>query len=105
LKESSTDPARFAASPIGDLLPISGTDGRGQTYERVAFAAHPLAAPPELCTATWNRVAFPGLTYQAVSNAVRKLEEVGILEQRNVPGVMVFRAPDVVAIISAPSAA
>jgi Fic family protein len=46
-----------------------------------------------------------GLTYQAVSNAVRKLEEVGILEQRNVPGIMVFRAPDVVAIISAPSAA
>lgn len=45
-----------------------------------------------------------GLTYQAVSNAVRKLEELGILEQRKVPGVMAFRASDVVAIVSAPSA-
>ncbi|WP_308221579.1 Fic family protein [Microbacterium invictum] len=45
-----------------------------------------------------------GLTYQAVSNAVRKLEEIGILEQRTVPGVMAFRAPEVFAIISAPSA-
>lgn len=57
MKEISRDPARFAASPIGDLLPIFGTDGRGQTYEHVAFAAHPLTAPPELGTATWNRVA------------------------------------------------
>ncbi len=45
-----------------------------------------------------------GLTYQAVSNAVRKLTELGILEQRTVPGVMAFRAPEVVDIISAPSA-
>ncbi len=51
------DRERFAASPIGDLLPISGTDGRGQEYEHVAFAAHPLSAPPTLSTATWNRVS------------------------------------------------
>ncbi len=51
------DPERFAASPIGDLLPISGTDGRGQTYEHFAYAAHPLTAPPALRTATWNRIA------------------------------------------------
>jgi len=48
---------RFASSPIGDLLPISGTDGRGQQYEHVAFAAHPLNTPPALATNTWNRVS------------------------------------------------
>ncbi len=42
-------------------------------------------------------------TYQAVSAAVRRLEELGILEQRNAPGVMTFRAPEVVRIISAPA--
>jgi len=46
-----------------------------------------------------------GLTYQAVSNAVRKLTELGILEQRTAPGVMAFRAPEVVEIISAPGGA
>lgn len=45
-----------------------------------------------------------GLTYQAVSNAVRKLVDLDILEQRDIPGVMAFRAPEVVDIISAPSA-
>ncbi|WP_314455737.1 Fic/DOC family N-terminal domain-containing protein [uncultured Microbacterium sp.] len=51
------DRSRFATSPIGALLPITGTDGRGERYEHVAFAAHPLSAPPTLSTATWNRVA------------------------------------------------
>lgn len=46
-----------------------------------------------------------GLTYQAVSNAVRRLVELGILEQRNSAGVMAFRAPAVIDIISAPSSA
>ncbi|MHC2999992.1 Fic family protein [Microbacterium sp. HJ5] len=49
--------ARFASSPIGNLIPISGTDGRGQHYDHVAYAAHPLAAPPHLGTAAWSRVA------------------------------------------------
>lgn len=51
------DRERFAGSPIGDLVPISGTDGQGEQYEHVAFAAHPLAGPPELSTATWSRVS------------------------------------------------
>ena len=42
-------------------------------------------------------------TITAVSAAVRRLEELGILEQRNAPGVMTFRAPEVVRIISAPA--
>lgn len=51
------DRSRFEHSPIGSLLPITGTDGRGQRYEHVAYAAHPLSTPPDLATATWNRVA------------------------------------------------
>lgn len=42
-----------------------------------------------------------GKTYQAVSVAVHRLVELGILEQRDAKGVMTFRAPEVVRIISA----
>lgn len=73
--------ARGAVRDISDVL-------IGQPYVNI----------PNLRDAT-------GLTYQAVSNAVKKLVEIGILEQRHVPGVMAFRAPEVVEIISAPSAA
>ncbi|MDR6866552.1 Fic family protein [Microbacterium resistens] len=51
------DPQKFANSPIGDLVPISGTDVRGERYEHVAYAAHPLMGPPELGTSTWASVA------------------------------------------------
>lgn len=48
---------RFASSPVGALVPIAGTDGRGERYEHVAFAASPLSRPPTLSTSTWNRVS------------------------------------------------
>ena len=48
---------RFSTSPVGALVPISGTDGRGERYEHVAFAAYPLTTSPDLVTPTWNRVS------------------------------------------------
>lgn len=51
------DREHFSASPVGALMPLSGTDGRGDRYEHVAFAAHPLGEPPTLRTGTWNRIS------------------------------------------------
>jgi Fic family protein len=53
----NVDLDKFVNSPLGDLVPISGTDGRGENFEHVAFAARPLSAPPSLATPTWNRVS------------------------------------------------
>ncbi len=48
---------RFANSPIGNLIPIRGTDRHGVPYEHFAFAAHPLGGPPQLATSTWARLS------------------------------------------------
>lgn len=46
------------ASPIGELIPISGFDQRtGQAYERSAFLPEPLPQGVELSAATWTAVA------------------------------------------------
>ncbi|MBA8828909.1 Fic/DOC family N-terminal domain-containing protein [Alpinimonas psychrophila] len=51
------DVKKFGNSPIGHLVPISGTDGRfGTPYQDSAYVAHPLAAEPQLEPATWRMV-------------------------------------------------
>lgn len=48
---------RFANSPIGHLVRISGIDGRfAQPYEHVAFVADPLGDEPDLSSATWRAI-------------------------------------------------
>jgi Fic family protein len=53
------DVDRFAASPVGHLVPIGGTDGRtGQEYRHVAFVPDPLPdSSVDLTAATWRAVA------------------------------------------------
>lgn len=47
----------MARSPVGSLLPISGTDSRsGQSYSHAAFIPDPLGEPPELSAAAWKSV-------------------------------------------------
>ncbi|MGA0568553.1 Fic family protein [Rathayibacter sp. KR2-224] len=66
------DARRFRNSPIGDLIPIKGTDGQGVSYEHFAFAAHPLSAAPDLSTSTWARVS-------AANRALGRLQQGSLL--------------------------
>lgn len=63
------DRSRFAASSIGDLVRLAGTDGRtGESYSLDAFVPHPLVNPPTLSTDTWNAVT-------AASRALGRLQQ------------------------------
>lgn len=44
-------------SPVGQLVPISGTDARYGDYEYFAFLPNPLPADPQLGTRAWTEVA------------------------------------------------
>lgn len=51
------DADRFRNSPLGQLVPLAGTDGRtGHRFDHVAYVADPLAAEPELASTTWHAV-------------------------------------------------
>lgn len=64
---------KFSNSPIGDLIPITGIDGRsGESYNHVAFAAHPLGPSPSLSTGTWNAVSRASL-------AIGRLQQGSVL--------------------------
>jgi Fic family protein len=73
---------RFAGSPIGSLIPISGTDGRtGETYDHFAFAAEPLDGPPELTTETWNRVTAASRALGRLQHGARLVTNPGLLRR------------------------
>lgn len=48
---------RFARSPIGDLVRITGTGRDGEQYEGRAYVPHPLDGLPDLAGSTWAKVA------------------------------------------------
>ncbi|MGV9860692.1 Fic family protein [Gordonia sp. NPDC003425] len=74
---------RFASSPIGNLRPISGTDGRnGRTYEHAAYIAHPLSTEPVLSGQTWRAVT-------SASRALAQLDQAS----RQVPNPRILRRP------------
>lgn len=74
---------RFASSPIGNLRPISGTDGRnGRTYEHAAYVAHPLSTEPVLSGQTWRAVT-------SASRALAQLDQAS----RQVPNPRILRRP------------
>lgn len=74
---------RFASSPIGDLRPIAGTDGRnGRSYEHYAYVAHPLGAEPQLDGGTWRAVT-------RASRALAHLDQAS----RQVPNPRILRRP------------
>lgn len=74
---------RFAHSPIGSLVPISGIDGRfNRPFEHVAFVADPLGQEPTLAGETWHAVA-------AASRALARLDQAS----RQVPNPRMFLRP------------
>lgn len=73
-------------SPVGSLVPISGTDPRtGQAYEHMAFVPAPLPSEvPQLSNGTWQIVV-------AASEALARLDQGG----RRIPAPELLRRPAV----------
>lgn len=51
------DVEALRASPVGQLVPINGTDERLRTYDYFAFLPDPLPDVPDLTAAAWSAVA------------------------------------------------
>ncbi|MGU3410701.1 Fic family protein [Microbacterium sp. M1A1_1b] len=76
------DVARFRNSPVGQLVPISGTDGRsGLAYEHVAFVPDPLGTEPLLSGTTWRSVARANRALGALDQGASLIPNPGILRQ------------------------
>lgn len=70
-------------SPIGQLVPITGTDGRtGEHYDSFAYLADPLPDSIELSSSTWGIVA-------RAEAALARLDQAA----RQVPSPELLRAP------------
>jgi cell filamentation protein, protein adenylyltransferase len=69
-------------SPIGQLVPISGPDGRtGEHYEYFAYLATPLPRSIELLSATWTVVAQAEATLARLDQAARQVPEPALLRR------------------------
>ncbi len=67
-------------SPIGQLVPITGTDGRtGAPYETHAFLAHPLPAAISLTSSTWTSVTNAEANLARLDQASRQLPDPTVL--------------------------
>lgn len=70
------------ASPVGTLVPISGTDGRtGQAYEYFAFLAEDLRSDIQLTSATWTAVARAEAALGRLDQAARQVPEPALLRR------------------------
>ena len=73
---------RFAASPVGRLERIRGTDGRtGREYDHFAFIPDALGQDPELSGATWRAVSRAGHALGRLLQAGRQVPEPGLLRR------------------------
>ena len=69
-------------SPIGELVPISGQDGRtGEHYEYFAYLAAPLPASIELSSGTWTAVTRAEAALARLDQAARQVPAPGLLRQ------------------------
>jgi Fic family protein len=69
-------------SPIGVLIPISGTDGRtGRRYDYFAYLANPMPASVELGGATWTIVAAAEAALGRLDQAARQVPNPGLLRE------------------------
>jgi Fic family protein len=76
------DTTRFGQSPIGDLVPIRGVDGRTrEEYTHVAFAAHPLQGAPQLSTEAWNAVTEASYAIGKLQQGVNLVPNPGLLRR------------------------
>ena len=61
-------------SPIGELIPIRGTDGRtGKHYDYFAYLASPLPDSVDLRPATWTAVAGAEAALARLDEATRQI--------------------------------
>jgi len=76
------DVEALRASPIGRLVPISGTDGRtGTHYDYYAYLADPLPASVELSTSTWKAVVSAEAALARLDQAARQVPNPGLLRR------------------------
>jgi Fic family protein len=70
----------LGGSPIGRLVPISGTDGRtGRAYATHAYLANPLPGSIELTSATWTVVAQAEADLARLDQAAQQLPDPTVL--------------------------
>ena len=73
---------RFAASSVGRLEPIRGTDGRtGREYDHFAFIPDPLSEDPALSGGTWRAVSRAGHALGRLLQAGRQIPQPGLLRR------------------------
>lgn len=76
------DLAALEKSPIGQLVPISGPDGRtGEYYEYFAYLAAPLPNAVELSSSTWTVVARAEAELARLDQAARQIPEPALLRR------------------------
>lgn len=69
-------------SPIGQLVPISGTDGRtGDHYDYFAYLPRSLPGSVELSSATWTVVAGAEVALARLDQAARQMPNPSLLRQ------------------------
>jgi cell filamentation protein, protein adenylyltransferase len=70
----------LGGSPLGELVSITGTDGRtGDHYEYFAYLAYPLPDQVELSSATWTVVAQAEAALGRLDQASRQIPEPALL--------------------------
>ncbi|MFL5823079.1 MAG: Fic family protein, partial [Solirubrobacteraceae bacterium] len=68
------DVGALRASPIGQLVPISGTDWRtGASYQHFAYVPDPLPDAVALAGATWRAVDSAGEKLGRLNRTARRL--------------------------------
>src|SRR5262245_50464042 len=72
----------FRASPIGQIVPITGNDPRrGESYEHYAFLPDPLPDDVALSTATWTDVSGAMHALGRLDEASRLLPVTSLLRR------------------------
>lgn len=76
------DVARFRNSPVGRLVPLTGTDGRtGFEYDHFAFVPDPLDDVPQLSGGAWTAVARANRALGALDQGASLVPNPGLLRQ------------------------
>jgi cell filamentation protein, protein adenylyltransferase len=72
----------LAASPLGTVVPITGTDAlTGREFEHFAYVPNPLPAEVELRSATWKQVAAAEAALGRLDQASQQFPEPALLRR------------------------
>jgi Fic family protein len=76
------DVQALSGSPIGQLVPIQGTDGRtGRSYDYFAYLADPLPESVELSSSTWNAIVRAEASLARLDQASRQIPNPALLRE------------------------